>query len=96
MIYFAIFCVIFESSRLTSNVQFFDELHGKPFKTILRRRKVHFDGKMTFSDEPPGTSQIPYRPAQRARLKGKQTSWGPATLLLFLFRKKGVCSCIPS
>ena len=46
---------------------------------------------MTFCDEPPGTSQILYRPAQRARLKGKQTSWGPATLLL-LFWKKGVCS----
>lgn len=49
---------------------------------------MHFDGKMTFSDEPPGTSQIPYRPAQRVRLKGKQSSWGPATLLCFYFGKR--------
>ena len=44
----------------------------------------------SFVDKPPRISQILYRPPERVHHKGKQTSWGPATLLFVDFLKYGV------
>ena len=48
----------------------------------------------SFVDEPPRISQILYRPPERVHHKGKQTSWGPATLLFVYCLKEGVVSSV--